>query len=1297
MADETKLTVVKSNVANALSSAAADHVIAVADDIYDEDLGRYQSDINKDIKTYNEGFGIEITPDNTINSEVYYQEGIEGDDAARVILGGDWRMPTIREYYDLIENSTFTQKTINGVVGIEAQSKLTSETLFFPYTGYKYDNRVDNLGERAPLWTSELNTYEEDENGYGNAENADFMGHIQYVGDSPHWIGLPIRPVSNKLGIDMGLSVRWAESNLTATGLASSKTDFGDYFSWAETAPKTIYSDTTYKYGIPNTKYNPDGGLVRISPTSGEGKSYLTSHGDELQTKINPGKASQVLTTVFNSDGTTSIEWKDVMLPVDAKKEELKELYGGCITIESLLALPTGTLLPGTFYSVYDTKNDNVFSGNFLYGGETYKEGTFIKWDGREWIFDSALEDYGFKASYLYNRSFGIYRIGGTADNGKWVCIWQWDANQTEKCGISFINRVVCSDTRRGYSLKMTVDSRSTDNTGMPYSFIHCEYLTPNIASGQDYFGDDPFDLRTFFRVTADGSTYRMYARVWNDINGMSGVDLIYPSWSVDDFGFKNPIAITSESIITWENHLGNEITKINYGQHSCNNHCVELSSWNEHSGGDYQSIFAEDNITVGKESLKNIDLKLPGGKDEYFVYVKGNCHINSITPFDDTIFNNGTRLHICFAENGAIGFTQFPQSLAFNHDGAVMHNTSSSCQVVAAGLTEQFVFYNNGWYGLHYTTVYTTDTISGNTEDLNTLLPPTSRAVYDYIQNNSGAPAEHTHKSSEITSMEDYEKASSISEISTTDTLNSAIGKLEKVSDIRYSIHNANNVINANIDITLGGYISQATHEFVSDTSGRFKCSGPISVRGASTIEFSANAWCNHTNPDDYDLVQLVFLDNDMNVIPSLDIRVDDIVTRTINLSEEIYSDVYYVILSGDQNGYAVPRTFLRIKGSVDLNSFISKNELGYHQGYNLFDVNRIEYKKGINSSGAFIDDSQAMVSNLIELPDDRGRNNGMFLWNLPTTSYTKRFVYYDKDMNIVAGPGDIAAGATHANIGCREDAKYFRISIIRAVSLPSEEQLKEDLKNVMITLQYAMSEYQPYHREIETIDGERIAASSLAGLYTGKKWAVMGDSLTEHNERSTKFYYEYVKEELGMSIVNLGMSGTGYMSRQDVGDAFYQRVETIPSDIDVLTIFGSFNDLTQNFSLGNITDTETTTICGCINKTLDDIFTAYPTINIGIISPCPWKDLNPSGTTTDSKNAINYVACLKEICEKRSIPFLDLFHGSGLRPWDRTFRSIYYSLDAKTDDDPHGTHPNALGHQRLSTKIKQFIQTLL
>ena len=61
-----------------------------------------------------------------------------GDDAAHVKWSGDWRMPTIEEFQELIDNCTCTWDSINGVKGIRFTSNVTGYTdrsIFLPAAG----------------------------------------------------------------------------------------------------------------------------------------------------------------------------------------------------------------------------------------------------------------------------------------------------------------------------------------------------------------------------------------------------------------------------------------------------------------------------------------------------------------------------------------------------------------------------------------------------------------------------------------------------------------------------------------------------------------------------------------------------------------------------------------------------------------------------------------------------------------------------------------------------------------------------------------------------------------------------------------------------------------------------------------------------------------------------------------------------------------------------------------------------------------------------------------------------------
>lgn len=75
------------------------------------------------------------------------------DDAAHVILGGNWRMPTSREFLQLINNCTQEWISVNGVNGIEFTGP-NGNSIFFPAAGYWDGNVLFSPGSRGDYWSS---------------------------------------------------------------------------------------------------------------------------------------------------------------------------------------------------------------------------------------------------------------------------------------------------------------------------------------------------------------------------------------------------------------------------------------------------------------------------------------------------------------------------------------------------------------------------------------------------------------------------------------------------------------------------------------------------------------------------------------------------------------------------------------------------------------------------------------------------------------------------------------------------------------------------------------------------------------------------------------------------------------------------------------------------------------------------------------------------------------------------------------------------------------------------------------
>ena len=145
--------------------------------------------------TYKWGVGttssdIYLTKYNFISSrgDVDYKFELEpSDDAAHVILGGNWRIPTMEEcLLELISKCTWEWTTQNGVKG----SKITGpngNSIFLPAAG------AENYPDETTYWTSTL---------YENSPVDAIHMYIfrdgkAHCGNHGRLFGLPIRPVSD--------------------------------------------------------------------------------------------------------------------------------------------------------------------------------------------------------------------------------------------------------------------------------------------------------------------------------------------------------------------------------------------------------------------------------------------------------------------------------------------------------------------------------------------------------------------------------------------------------------------------------------------------------------------------------------------------------------------------------------------------------------------------------------------------------------------------------------------------------------------------------------------------------------------------------------------------------------------------------------------------------------------------------------------------------------------------------------------------------------------------------------------
>lgn len=226
-----------------------------------------------------------------------------------------------------------------------------------------------------------------------------------------------------------------------------------------------------------------------------------------------------------------------------------------------------------------------------------------------------------------------------------------------------------------------------------------------------------------------------------------------------------------------------------------------------------------------------------------------------------------------------------------------------------------------------------------------------------------------------------------------------------------------------------------------------------------------------------------------------------------------------------------------------------------------------------------------------------------------------------------------------------------------------------------------------------------------------SGKKWTAIGDSWTQIHSDKNQSYVDYVSQIIGVTAQNAGAGGTGYVTGgpDNWNNQFFKR--SIDANANLVTVFGSFNDAyDSNFKFGKQGDTDTNTLWGALKATLDHIYSLNFDAQVGVIAPGPWGAINQHldatikmstlGAHSDSEVndmsittfAEKYVQTLQDFAKLNSLPFLDLYHYSGLRPWDSTFINKYYHGTNDTDT----THPNSEAMKKfIAPKVAEFIKS--
>ena len=169
-------------------------------------------------------------------------------DVAHNEQGGDWVMPTVEQFQELINNCEMVYGTRKGMPGVKFIGQ-NGNSIFIPLPGYYENDNLNLFGSIGYYWTS---TFEEKYNGAGLGPCTFTIEYGSYFADDPFY-GQPVRAVINQSqtpagleAVDLGLpsGTKWANMNVGATA----PEEYGGYYAWGETEEKDWYDETTYAY-----------------------------------------------------------------------------------------------------------------------------------------------------------------------------------------------------------------------------------------------------------------------------------------------------------------------------------------------------------------------------------------------------------------------------------------------------------------------------------------------------------------------------------------------------------------------------------------------------------------------------------------------------------------------------------------------------------------------------------------------------------------------------------------------------------------------------------------------------------------------------------------------------------------------------------------------------------------------------------------------------------------------------------------------------------------------------------------
>ena len=228
------------------------------------------------------------------------------------------------------------------------------------------------------------------------------------------------------------------------------------------------------------------------------------------------------------------------------------------------------------------------------------------------------------------------------------------------------------------------------------------------------------------------------------------------------------------------------------------------------------------------------------------------------------------------------------------------------------------------------------------------------------------------------------------------------------------------------------------------------------------------------------------------------------------------------------------------------------------------------------------------------------------------------------------------------------------------------------EGVENYLVRIQFTQDDYNNSVNKFKFVEGNSLTyevltqeiseikipklitnKTNIESWYKGKKIATYGDSLTAMN-----YWQPFVKKYFNTGeIVNCGVGGstianisesdrTDYMSGDD-------RINSIPSDVDVILFEGGRNDWSYNLNIGSMAkgteSLDNTTFYGAYQMTLAKLIKKFPNTLIlcwNIPNGSIWEDQGEVDVPPINWNRTIRDLCKieEDICGEYGIPMIDV-----------------------------------------------------